>query len=71
VRAAVATRDGPPEVVRLADVAEPVPRADELLVRVTGPVDHRGERALVDQVVGAYRFVDTGQKTGNVVLTRG
>jgi NADPH:quinone reductase-like Zn-dependent oxidoreductase len=34
MRAAVATRYGPPEVVRVIDVQRPVPRADELLVRV-------------------------------------
>lgn len=34
MRAAVATRYGPPEVVRVVDVPRPVPAADELLVRV-------------------------------------
>jgi NADPH:quinone reductase-like Zn-dependent oxidoreductase len=34
VKAAIQTRYGPPEVVRLADVAQPVPGPDELLVRV-------------------------------------
>jgi NADPH:quinone reductase-like Zn-dependent oxidoreductase len=34
VKAAVHTRYGPPEVVRLADVEKPLPGADELLVRV-------------------------------------
>jgi NADPH:quinone reductase-like Zn-dependent oxidoreductase len=34
VKAAVYTRYGPPEVVRVAEVAKPVPGADELLVKV-------------------------------------
>jgi NADPH:quinone reductase-like Zn-dependent oxidoreductase len=34
VRAAVYTRYGPPEAVRLAEVAKPEPGADELLVKV-------------------------------------
>jgi NADPH:quinone reductase-like Zn-dependent oxidoreductase len=34
MKAAVATRYGPPEVVHVMDVPRPIPRADELLVRV-------------------------------------
>ena len=34
MKAAVATRYGPPEVARVIDVPRPAPRADELLVRV-------------------------------------
>jgi NADPH:quinone reductase-like Zn-dependent oxidoreductase len=34
MKAAVGTRYGPPEVVRVIDVPRPVPRADELLVRI-------------------------------------
>jgi NADPH:quinone reductase-like Zn-dependent oxidoreductase len=34
VKAAIQTRYGPPEVVRLAEVAKPAPGADELLVKV-------------------------------------
>lgn len=34
MKAAVATRYGPPEAVRIMDVARPAPRPDELLVRV-------------------------------------
>jgi NADPH:quinone reductase-like Zn-dependent oxidoreductase len=34
MKAAVATRYGPPEVVQVTDVPRPVPKADELLVRV-------------------------------------
>jgi NADPH:quinone reductase-like Zn-dependent oxidoreductase len=41
VKAAVYTRYGPPEVVRPADVAKPVPRDDELLVRVRATTVNR------------------------------
>jgi NADPH:quinone reductase-like Zn-dependent oxidoreductase len=34
MRAAICTRYGPPEVVRLVDLPTPMPRADELVVRV-------------------------------------
>jgi NADPH:quinone reductase-like Zn-dependent oxidoreductase len=34
VRAAVCTRYGPPEVLHIQDVPKPVPKADELLVRI-------------------------------------
>jgi NADPH:quinone reductase-like Zn-dependent oxidoreductase len=34
VRAAVCTRYGPPEVLQVQDVPKPVPKADELLVRI-------------------------------------
>jgi NADPH:quinone reductase-like Zn-dependent oxidoreductase len=41
MKAAVATRYGPPEVVRVIDVPRPVPGADELLVRVRATTVNR------------------------------
>jgi NADPH:quinone reductase-like Zn-dependent oxidoreductase len=41
MKAAVATRNGPPEVVRVMEVPRPVPRANELLVRATPPPSNR------------------------------
>mgnify|MGYP001815589556 FL=1 len=34
MRAAICTRYGPPEVLELREVPDPVPRADEILVRI-------------------------------------
>jgi len=41
MKAAVATRYGPPEVVRVMDVPRPTPEADELLVRVRATTVNR------------------------------
>lgn len=67
MRAAVTDRFGPPEVVRVADVPRPVPRPDEVLIRVRASTvsvaDHRlrardvprGLSLLVTPVLGAFR----------------
>jgi NADPH:quinone reductase-like Zn-dependent oxidoreductase len=46
VRAAVRTRYGPPEVVRIANVAKPLPRDDELLVRIRAATVNRTDSGL-------------------------
>lgn len=51
MRAAVADRFGPPEVVRVADVPAPAPRAGEVLVRV-----HAAAVTAADSRIRAARF---------------
>jgi NADPH:quinone reductase-like Zn-dependent oxidoreductase len=54
----------------------PIPKHDQEMVRYLGSLMESGEfRPVVDrtypldQIVEAYRYVDTGQKTGNVVIS--
>lgn len=115
MKAAVRTRYGPPEAVRIVEVDRPAIKSDEVLVKVqattvnrtdcgfragkpfivrffagllrpkaTGPGLHEGLQGLMasgafrpvidrryrlDEIVEAYRYVETGNKTGNVVIT--
>ncbi len=43
MRAVVYDRYGPPEVLRIEDVEPPVPKADEVLVRVRATTLHRAD----------------------------
>ncbi len=54
MRAVVHDRYGPPEVLRVADVARPVPEEDEVLVRVHASTVTRGDAIGVRSV--EYRF---------------
>jgi NADPH:quinone reductase-like Zn-dependent oxidoreductase len=54
VRAVVQDRYGPPEVLRVADVERPVPKEDEVLVRVHASTVTRGDAMRVRSV--EYRF---------------
>jgi NADPH:quinone reductase-like Zn-dependent oxidoreductase len=54
MRAVVHDRYGPPEVLRVADVERPVPKEDEVLVRVHASTVTRGDTMLVRGV--EYRF---------------
>jgi NADPH:quinone reductase-like Zn-dependent oxidoreductase len=54
MRAVVHDRYGPPDVLRVAEVARPVPKEDELLVRVEASTVTRGEAMGVRGV--EYRF---------------
>jgi NADPH:quinone reductase-like Zn-dependent oxidoreductase len=54
----------------------PIPKHDQLMVRYLKELIESGEfRPVIDrtyqlnQIVDAYRYVETGQKTGNVVIT--
>jgi NADPH:quinone reductase-like Zn-dependent oxidoreductase len=71
VRAVVHTRYGPPEVLRIEEIEPSRPAETEVLVLV----EHGDHRAVIDRtyrladIVEASRYVETQQKTGNVVLT--
>jgi NADPH:quinone reductase-like Zn-dependent oxidoreductase len=54
MRAVVHDRDGPPEVLRVAEVERPVPKEDEVLVRVRASTVTRGDAMGVRSV--DYRF---------------
>ncbi len=54
----------------------PIPKHDQLMVRYVRELIESGEfKAVIDrtypldQIVEAYRYVETGQKTGNVVIS--
>src|SRR3712207_1608589 len=55
MKAVVHDRYGPPEVLRVAEVERPVPREDEVLVRVHASTVTRGDAMGVRSV--EYRFV--------------
>ena len=54
----------------------PIPKHDQLMVRYVRELIESGEFKPVidrtyplDQIVEAYRYVETGRKTGNVVIS--
>ena len=60
MKAAVVTRYGPPEVVEIRDVPAPVPRDDEVLVRVHASTVCFGDRIvrqgpLFARIIGGWR----------------
>jgi NADPH:quinone reductase-like Zn-dependent oxidoreductase len=60
MRAVVHDRYGPPEVLRVADVERPVPKEDEVLVRVHASTVTRGEAMGVRSVEYRFTRVFTG-----------
>jgi NADPH:quinone reductase-like Zn-dependent oxidoreductase len=69
MKAAVHTRYGPPEVVRVSEVEMPTIKDDEVLVKVHATTVNRtdcGFRAAEPFIV---RFFAAGQKVGNVVIS--
>lgn len=112
MRAVVFDRYGPPEVLRIEEVPRPVPKDDQVLIKVHAAAVNRTDTGLrsaeywvarvvsglfrpkrklripgselagkyrpviertyaLEEVVEANRYVESGQKTGNVVLTIG
>jgi len=57
MRAVVHDRYGPPEVLRVADVERPVPRADEVLVKIHATTVSRTDTGLRSADLFASRFV--------------
>lgn len=57
MRAVVHDRYGPPEVLRLADIERPVPKADEVLIRVHAATVGRTDTGLRSADLFASRFV--------------
>jgi NADPH:quinone reductase-like Zn-dependent oxidoreductase len=64
MRAVVYDRYGPPDVLRLADVEQPVPREDEVLIRIRATTVNRTDCAIRggDSIVTrlGYSYVTTG-----------
>jgi NADPH:quinone reductase-like Zn-dependent oxidoreductase len=57
VRAVIHDRYGPPEVLRVADVERPVPRADEVLIKIHAATVSRTDTGLRSADLFASRFV--------------
>lgn len=62
MRAVINTKYGPPEVVRLMEI-------DYMQQDFTKTKQTFDRRYTFDQIIEAYRYVETRQKTGNVVIT--
>ena len=60
MRAVVHDRYGPPEVLRVADIPRPVPKEDEVLVRVDASTVTRGDAIRVRSVEYAFTRLFTG-----------
>ena len=68
MRAVVHDRYGPPEVLRLEDVEQPVPREDEVLVRVHATTVNRTDCGLRSAEYVISRFVTGLRRPSNTIL---
>jgi len=68
MRAAVSTRYGPPEVVTVIDVPQPVPAADELLVRIDATTVNRTDCAYRAAKPFIMRFVTGLRRPRRTIL---
>jgi NADPH:quinone reductase-like Zn-dependent oxidoreductase len=72
MRAVVYESYGPPDVLRLEEVEQPVPKDHEVLVRIHATAVTRADCATREanrDVVEAASYVETEEKTGDVILT--
>ncbi len=68
MRAVVHDRYGPPEVLRLEDVARPIPKEDEVLVRVMATTVTRTDTGLRSAEVPISRFVTGLRRPKQTIL---
>jgi hypothetical protein len=54
MKAVVHDRYGPPEVLRIEDVERPIPKENEVLVRITRPPSTGRREDIAHPVVGCY-----------------
>lgn len=59
---------GPPNVLQLEEVEKPIPRANEILLKIRASAVTMGDGDL-KEVSDAHRYVEQGFKKENVVIS--